>query len=226
MKMFFAVVLTVAALVRPVAAVPDTTELPQFVLERLPLDYSNSRTLYQDNYKHYAWAYKQIQSGGLGSGVAPLHMQRAVSDAMAKTSGSAIRIKPGSGGTIENGHLVVYGNNHPDVYRIQVLDAPQVNYYYKNLATQIHITISDGANKITYLVTPSGVQVVDAELPSIQANSSFVGLVGGTSITISKNDIFRGLGVLADFVNAQRGKDGLCKAVDSSNTGWRANHRD
>jgi len=96
------------------------------------------------------------------------------------------------------------------VYRIQVLETPQVDYYYKNLATQIHITISDGSNKIAYLVTPSGVQVVDAALPSIQTNTSFVGIVGGTGVTISKNDIIRGLGVLADFVNAQRGKVGLC----------------
>lgn len=199
------------ALAGPAVAVPEPPQIPEWVIQAQAPDYVIGMSRYQRFRPYYAEVYKFIQRGGMFGGHMPAFFQRSLSDAYTKFADARVRITPDGGGTIEMGDMIVYGNNLPDVYRIQTIgETPQTDFYYKNLATQIHITISDGVNKITYLATPTGVQVLDASLPSIQANTSFVGLVGGTGVTISKNDTIRGLGVLADFVNAQGGEAGLC----------------
>ena len=207
------------ALAGPAVAVPEP-QIPEWVLRDQAPDYVKIRRgLFEKASLEYLKTFNKIMGAGL-MGAVPRNVENKHVNSVLWRMRSEMaefnpKINPGykigpAGGTIETGYMVVHGDASPRVYRIQIIgENPQIDIYYDN-PHKSTVTMFDALNKITFLVTSSGVQILDASLPSIQANTSFVGLVGGTGVTISKNEIMRGLGVLADFINAQRGNTGLC----------------
>lgn len=107
-----------------------------------------------------------------------------------------------SGGTIETGKNTIYGQG-PNVYRINFYSAVPGIDLYKLSANECRFVVSDGVNKITYITDKGDVRVIDAELPSMTAKTNSTGISAGHGVEFSKNELIRGLNVMAEIINTQ-----------------------
>lgn len=106
------------------------------------------------------------------------------------------------GGSIDNGSFAIYGRG-PNVYRINYYANMPAYDIFKLSDHEFSVTVSAGGNKITFIVDEQGVRVIDADLPSMTARTSSTGVSAGHGVELSKNELIRGLNVLANFINTQ-----------------------